>query len=264
MPLLHIYFVYDCLLFFWVWPIPLSMCLGGTPTTDGKHILPNRLLCSGCLNRVGPSARRRLLQHGLAKIIDLRTDTEIADRPDCDLDGVAKVHIPIFEERIVGITREKSGSYMDMLRAMTPIENLYQSMVTDPYCLSHFDTVLHDIMAGDMAVLYHCTAGKVRTGLVTLFLLSLLGVDRAEIMRIYLGVNRRQWRIALATASLVFLLSFDPKLVRKDYDYFIATSYLSSAIDTIESRFGSMEAFLRDQLRVTDAQRDAFRARVLG
>ena len=105
----------------------------------------------------------------------------------------------------------------------------------------------------------------ISTGLVTLFLLSLLGVDRAEIMRVYLGVNRRQKRVAFATASLVFLLSFDPKLVRKDYDYFIARpAYLTSAIDTIESRFGSMEDFLRDTLHVTDAQRDAFRARVLG
>ena len=239
--------------------------LGGTPTMDGKHVLPNRLLCSGCLTRVGRLARRRLAQHGLVKIVDLRTDTEIADRPDCDLDGVAKVHIPVFEERIVGISREKDANYMAMLRAMTPIEDLYRSMVTDPYCLSQFDRILHDVMEGDMAVLYHCTAGKDRTGLVTLFLLTLLGVDRAEIMRVYLGVNRRQKRVAFATASLVFLLSFDPKLVRKDYDYFIAkSSYLSSAIDTIESRFGSMEDFLRDTLHVTDAQRDAFRARVLG
>lgn len=239
--------------------------LGGTPNKEGKHILPNRIIRSGCLNHLRPRHAKELRAHRLVKVIDLRTEVEIADRPDRSIDGVRFVHIPVFEERVVGITREKKQNYVEMLRGMRDIADLYQAMVTDPFCVAHLGEVVREIVFGDQyAVLYHCTAGKDRTGLITMLLLTLLDVDEAVILQDYLAINRRQRPVAIACYLLGMLLTFDKRLALKAKDYFTAKpEYLLGAMQTISQQYGSVSAFIRDRLGVDDEAKAAFKAKML-
>ena len=70
--------------------------LGGTPNKEGKHILPNRIIRSGCLNHLRPWQAKELRAHRLAKVIDLRTEVETSDTGgvlDGDLDRFIEAYL---------------------------------------------------------------------------------------------------------------------------------------------------------------------------
>ena len=235
--------------------------LGGLSTADGRTVAPQRLLRGGSLFRIGRRGVQRLRAHNLHTVLDLRTHAEALQRPDRIIAGVQYAHIPLFEERVVGITREKTHNYLAMLRNMTDIANLYAAMVTDPYCLAHLGQVLRFVMqrAAEGTVLYHCTAGKDRTGLVTALLLSVLRVDKTQIFDNYTAINRYQRGIAKGCYALAFLLTFDRSLAVKGKDYFTADPrYLQVAFDVIDQRYGGVETFITQVLGVDVATQRAF------
>jgi protein-tyrosine phosphatase len=78
-----------------------------------------------------------------------------------------------------------------MLSALTAGAEMYQAFITTPGADQAFGSVLRDIVsAGNRGtVLYHCTAGKDRTGWMTAVLLTILGVDRSTVDYDYLLSN---------------------------------------------------------------------------
>ena len=68
--------------------------LGGMITKYGT-VKPNKLLRSGVLNRLEQSDIDCLSKRGLQRVIDLRTETEIANAPDVPMDGVEHINISI-------------------------------------------------------------------------------------------------------------------------------------------------------------------------
>ena len=242
--------------------------LGGLVTQDGRTIAPRRLLRAGSLYRIGSRAVRSLRAQGLGCVLDLRTVAESAQRPDKVLSGVRYAQIPLFEERVVGITREKTHNYVAMLRSMTDIADLYVAMVTDDYCVQHLGEVLRFIVRhaieGEGAILYHCTAGKDRTGLVTALLLTVLGVDLDRILANYMAINRVQRGTANGCYALALLLTFDRQLAFKGKDYFTAKPhYLMRAFAAIEANYGSVDDFISHTLGVDAATQQAFRDALL-
>lgn len=80
--------------------------LGGLKTADGPTIASGLLLRSANLAEATEEDRKVLREkYHLAKIIDLRTETERRERPD-----VEYIPIPIFDERAAGITHEKKNA----------------------------------------------------------------------------------------------------------------------------------------------------------
>ncbi len=123
---------------------------------------------------------------GISAIIDLRTHTEAERMPDRAAEWVSFYHIPIFDEAAVGITRENT------LSEVPDMKRLYRIMLEQPVSRSHLHEVLrlisvHDYSKG--AILWHCTAGKDRCGVVSAIVLETLGVSRNLIMRDYLRSN---------------------------------------------------------------------------
>ena len=109
-------------------------------------------------------------------------------------------------------------------------------------------------------MLYHCTEGKDRTGIVTLVLLSILGASQQAIADDYLRTND----IARAKASrlywLVRLLKRDKAVAEKMRSVFVADiSYLNAAIDEVNTTWGSIAAFTADGLGIDEQRQAAFR-----
>lgn len=168
--------------------------LGALKATDGRVILPHRLLRSGDLYHLSNEDQRVLLEeYHLTKVIDFRTEKEQERRPDTVLKGVTYVQNPILDEETMGITRERRlldevvDSKIDMGEFL---EKVYQNLVLEPYAVDRyakfFDELLHQ---DDGAVLYHCSAGKDRVGIGTVLLLSALGIPRPVIVEDYLRTN---------------------------------------------------------------------------
>ena len=79
--------------------------LGGMITKYGT-VKPNKLLRSGVLNRLEQSDIDCLSKRGLQRVIDLRTETEIANAPDVPMDGVEHINISIVRAVTFGISFE--------------------------------------------------------------------------------------------------------------------------------------------------------------
>ncbi len=122
---------------------------------------------------------------GLTKVYDLRTEPEIASKPDVLPDGVAYENIPILSGNIAEmIAKIKSP---EDSRSM--MQDMNRAFVTGATERAGFAQLLTGLAETEGAQVFHCTAGKDRTGWTSFLLLSIAGVDRSVIMNDYLLTN---------------------------------------------------------------------------
>lgn len=204
----------------------------------GGGIVPKGLfLRSGKLSILSKEEATGLcIKYGIKCVIDLRTPVESAEFPDPLPDGVEYLLIPILKDAAVGITHETGSDPMtiiknlrkqpEKLKAMIPdFTALYTDIVTDEYSRAQLDKVvlkLRENAAKGICTLFHCTAGKDRTGIVSMALLKSYGVGDSEIVKDYLRTNRNAFWPTIKKCLGVGLLTQNWDLVRTAYRSFMA------------------------------------------
>lgn len=163
--------------------------IGGYPTADGRRVKWGRVYRSGTLNELSAEDTAQIAQLGLTAICDLRSAEEVADSPeDAARFGAQYQHMPV----------QASRDTMRQLQAM-----LFQpSRLSDIMRASYNDVMLESnaSLIGDilrqmsvetnLPMLFHCTAGKDRTGVIAAVLLSTLGVSDDVIAADYALSNK--------------------------------------------------------------------------
>jgi protein-tyrosine phosphatase len=158
--------------------------------------------------------------------------------------------------------------------APTNGEGVYRRMPT--MLAPHLKLVFQDLLARDGAVAYNCSAGQDRTGFVTAMILTALGVPREVILTDYhlsTMLRRPEWempRIDPAAhpgdpaAQLFAQLQSTPAAAKpqplKTAD---GTAFLSYAFDEIETKWGSVDAYLEKEAGVSRANIVKLRAAYL-
>ena len=153
--------------------------LGGYPTVDGRQVRWGRLFRSDTLHELTGEDLDVLRRVGLSGVIDLRTATELerTGRGPLEEAPVRYLHAPVLREE-AGDTRaapEPEGNdiserylwYLDIGRKAL-VEAI--EMVADESCLP---------------LVFHCTAGKDRTGVLAALVLDILGVEPEVIVEDY-------------------------------------------------------------------------------
>ena len=242
--------------------------LGGMRAVGGV-VQPRMLLRGGHLHDL---TRRDIAtlqdDYRVRLIIDLRTDIECAERPDLEIPGAVREHMPLLDAAAVGITHEQvTEDKAAVLASLPDIGSLYRSMLHGA-SLMHLAEVIGLIteFAGtDGSVLFHCTEGKDRTGIVALILLWIIGVPYAGIMEDYLFTNNVAKIKAQRAYWAIRLFKRDAAAAKKIQGLLLAKkSYLDAVVDEAGREFGSMAEFIERGLGITPVQQQAFRARVLG
>jgi protein-tyrosine phosphatase len=107
------------------------------------------------------------------------------------------------------------------------------------------------IDGGQEPIIYHCTAGKDRTGWATAVILTLLGVPRETVMADYLQSNAylRTKNDATMKALAASGAAINPAFLEPVLT--VRPEYLQSAFDEVDRTYGSMEAYARDGLGLT-------------
>ena len=234
--------------------------LGGIKSEYGV-VKYNKLLRSGHLGvATGADCDVLTTKHALRRIIDLRTDTEIANNPDVNIDGVDRVHISIIAATTFGITYEKSdgatiakmidaGIARMIARGETPIDHmriLYKNFVLNDYSHHGYGQFLK-LLANEPiegATLWHCSAGKDRVGTCTALLLHCLGVSKDDIMRDYLLTNEMNKAHSESILNKVRPYVTDEVYELEKSMSLVDESYLNSFWNEIEKRFGTVDAFI--------------------
>ncbi|GEO65369.1 tyrosine-protein phosphatase [Companilactobacillus nantensis] len=162
--------------------------LGGYPTKDGTTIKYNKLLRSGDISNLTGKSLAYLKKYGLKYVVDFRSNDEQRNWADTTSDFYKIYSDPVYPlkgngDKLAGILNRNSYNYLGMI---------YQSVVLDTrgqqaYKL-FFDLLLHNDQP-DTALLFHCAAGKDRTGIGALLILKALGVDDETITKDYLLTN---------------------------------------------------------------------------
>lgn len=232
--------------------------LGGITTSDGRVLKPHMLIRGTTLFDPTLLGIKILKEnYNLKTIIDLRTQKEILEKPDVKIDGVEILHMPVFDESVAGISHEKKVHSFKTLMMMPKMEDLYVQMVTGA-SLDNVIKVLKFILTlpvQKFSVVFHCTAGKDRTGVVAALLLSFLGVDRVTVMNDYLLTNKRVlFKANMAYVGLL-ITKGNPKLAHKIKHYFLAEpNFIKTALNQLEKDFGSLDEFFKQKLGFTEEE----------
>ncbi|MBK3558659.1 tyrosine-protein phosphatase, partial [Streptomyces sp. MBT56] len=137
-------------------------------------------------------------------------------------------------------------------RAEELFAETYRKMVLSPGAAAAYRAFLET--AADPAarpVLFHCTAGKDRTGWAAAVLLMILGAPRATVRSDFLAVNPAV-RAAFAPQVTKFLDGGgDPAVAAAIIE--VRPRYLDVALDAMDERWGGLDGYVRNGLRVPDA-----------
>ncbi|MFF2324586.1 MULTISPECIES: tyrosine-protein phosphatase [unclassified Streptomyces] len=235
--------------------------LGGIALGPGRRFRPGAVLRSGQLNELDVARDAAVTSLGVRTVVDLRTADERAMAPDRlppgarlfvadvlgDNPGVAPARLralladPVEAELLLG-----SGKAEEMFA------ETYRQMVLSP-CAAAAYRAFVETAADDLArpVLFHCTAGKDRTGWATALLLMLVGASRDVVRAEFLAVNPVV-RVAYAPYVQGFLdAGGDPDIASAVIE--ARPRYLDMALDAMDERWGGLDGYVRDGLRVPEA-----------
>lgn len=239
--------------------------IGGYPGAGGKHVRWGMIYRAGATPLLSDTDLERVKALGLRNLVDLRSSEERTLAPT-RIDGVPYTAIDYSITAItgkLGQSREISNggaSYRNFPHLLTPQLKLLFAMLA----------------RGDAPVEYSCSAGQDRTGFTTAIILSVLGVHRDIILHDYhLSTQYRHPEhempkidpTAHAGNPIVNYLAKhqqDPKskLPQPLYDT-NGKSFLISAFDEIEDRWGSVEKYLENEVGISKLELDHIRNKYL-
>ncbi|HVB41377.1 MAG TPA: tyrosine-protein phosphatase [Streptosporangiaceae bacterium] len=239
--------------------LPNARDLGGYETADGRTVRTGTLLRADSLSRASRADVATLASMGVGLVIDLRGDTEIGTFGLGPWAG-RRVHLPISDTAhdIVGlITQASPGTRLSEEEISGLMADTYREFVADDQARRQFATALEAIAARDRSpVLFHCTAGKDRTGWLAAIVLTALGVKQDDVYFDYLLTNER-FTTGRGAAGRCRLLESLRALVGDVQPLMpvieARPSYLAAAFAEADSRYGGFPAFLRQGLGVDAA-----------
>ncbi|MFE9422631.1 tyrosine-protein phosphatase [Kitasatospora sp. NPDC006697] len=261
--------------------------LGGYRTADGRVLRHGVALRSDGLHRLQEADGALLGALGVRHVVDLRSLEEVRDAgpdlmpglavavlpldggdplvlPGVDPDSPTLHHLPVHARELdIAAVLRRTVAECDPVAARAELGDggaarmmigLYRWFVTDRVARERFATVLR-LLAEPAAppVLFHCTAGKDRTGWMAALLLTALGVDRETVLADYLETNVRVGALVdtLVASYGTRGLMAEPELLRPIFT--ADRSYLEAAFEEVEVGWADFHDFWRTGLGLDDA-----------
>jgi protein tyrosine/serine phosphatase len=222
--------------------------LGGYPTAGGKQVRWRRVFRSDALHAVTPADVARLCcEIGLGTVIDLRSTAELHADGEGPLqrEGIAHHHVPLFDGKTIW-----------------PVERPAEVTLSDRYWLlaeyakDKIARVLGTLAAADGPAVYHCAAGKDRTGVISAVLLGVLDVPDEVIVADYVATREN---LDAIIERLRGMESYKSVLSALPEDTLHAEAETMSAfLERIRAEYGHM----RDYAQAAGVTRDALEALV--
>ena len=220
--------------------------LGGYAGLDGRLVRWRRLFRSDHLAALTLQDVALLSNLGLARVCDFRGETERAPLA-CALPGVV-VHSLAIEPTVVQRMKEllESGHQLTAQDTVRLMQQTYRAFVHDN--APRFAELFEQLLDNDAPLVFHCTAGKDRTGFAAALILLALGVVRPVVMQDYLLTNEL-YRMPKASSGLASQEVLNV-LWRVQEDF------LETALHAVEADFGGVSRYLEQSLRVGPKERD--------
>ena len=214
--------------------------LGGIVNKDGLMVKPRCFIRSCQLADLSVDDIYTLSdRYQIKTIIDLRNVHEIEEMPDKKIPHTKYYLLPLLRGRKEGITQDKESRHMDKVPNMC---ELYKNMVASDFTRAQLNKTLKIIMnPKNSGVLFHCTVGKDRTGLLSLLILAMLNVDLDTIYEDFLYTNVVAQKDADDAYEYMLSKTHNEEFAKEISDIYLAhREYLDSALEYIENHYGSI------------------------
>ena len=243
--------------------------MGGQKTSDNRTVRYRRLLRAG--EPVGLPEEDILQlknEYNLRIIVDFRSQPEVERVPDDQIDGVEYKNIYLREAgetKAVPPGEKEFRKLRDKELVVRFMIGIYDNLLKHPFtqqAFSRFIEVVRDNTEG--AILFHCYAGKDRTGIAAAIIYTLLGVPEDSILSEYLLTNIL--RQAENEAIIRKIREIDPD---EDYlealkvSYEVRAEYLEYIFNETRKSDGSLLNYIKTHMGVSSGDIDILRENYL-
>lgn len=210
--------------------------LGGIPVAGGE-IAARRCFRSDLLHREDAESARALLRDlGVVRVVDLRVADERRDDGAFDAcEHIEALHVPILDA--VWDWEEEHRAVEDTFLRDRTIEMLDHR---GPFVVAALRAVAE---APPGSVVFHCTAGKDRTGVVAAALLGVLGADDEVIVADYARSAAAMPRIIEWYRSLAEDLPVDPEAESRLLARAATPATMAGVTDHVRRTYGGFAAW---------------------
>lgn len=229
----------------------------------------------GCLIRSAHLYRAteediRLLydEYRLRKVIDLRRPEETLERPDrlSSHGDIEYYSIPTIREIAAGITHDKASRKKLHFDA-DDLMIFYRVLVLDEECQNNLHHALKVIIDNDYdsgSVLWHCSEGKDRCGMISAFILFMLGFDYDQVVEDYLITNETN----IAKSERIYQMMIEeghPHEVAENVSemYVAKQSFFDAAYNAIIDKYKSIDEYFTNALHISNEEIMLFRNKIL-
>ncbi|TQF66440.1 tyrosine-protein phosphatase [Rhodococcus spelaei] len=195
----------------------------------------------------------------LSTVYDLRTDDEVAQKQDVLPSGVTYKRIPILSGNINAML----GKIKSPDDARKMMQDMNRSFATGDVEKAKFRELLTDLATTDGGQVFHCTAGKDRTGWASAVLLSIAGVSNQTIMDDYLLTNEYA-KDSIAKNTEGLKRAFGDAYVNFLPLVTVEQSFLQAGLDQVATTYGSMDKYLTEGLGLSPATIGKLKAKLVG
>ncbi len=256
--------------------------LGGYTMLDGRIVQSGRLLRAAHLADATDEDIRNLERLPVTVVIDFRKEQEKVGKVDREVPGARYVSLPVdpsgnamataTEEEKKKFSGQKKFDVKKVIvfaafnkKAQAVAREMYPTLLFDPDCQQQFARFFRLVLETENgAVLFHCTQGKDRTGIASALLLAALGADRETIVADFDATNRVYEKDVRKYSRRVKFLG------GKEEEVGVVKAFLGcntenfiKALDRIDQEFGSLQAYLKGPIGLTDADIQTLRERYL-
>jgi len=218
--------------------------IGGLPAFKGRKIKTGLVFRSGDLHSLTVEEIIILEDLGLATIIDFRSPREREHHPDKKIRTVKETR----NLDILDLSREQAAVYLQNNNAKgleTLLVGDYIRMVRANQ--KEFSQMLEILANTDnLPVVFHCAAGKDRTGLAAFFLLTALGVDHKLVLQDFYASNIHNAAYSERIIQKINEMGLKGELMRPMLE--VRPEYLDPALEVIDNEFGGLKGYITECL----------------
>jgi protein-tyrosine phosphatase len=230
--------------------------LGGYSTTDNHSVKWGKLYRSGTFAHTSRADLKAIQQLNLSTLIDFRSAAEKQEEPNVlpDPMGFRVVEIPTLDDGNIAMVGEvmqriESGNFdgFDPNHFMLEANTQFASKFT-PQFTEFINTILD---AKGSPVVWHCSAGKDRTGFASAVLLKILGVPQSTIIADYMVSKEYALAGRKNEIRMLRLFKGDEAADKLTIMMGVDESWLQAAFDEINRQWGDFDNYVHSGLQLS-------------